>query len=280
MTYLPSLRKFSTRRGQFSLSVRAITLALGMATCSVALCFGAVSSHAAKAKTEKTPLVPALKKQIADYRQSSFEPLIQQIESQYGTESVLPLVEIAKNRAFQERHRYIALMAAAKIGGTASSKWLSSLLSDRSWVVRSGTLRALRSTDDVEIASKSLDLLKDKALVVRLEAVDTVAHLKPKGWEQALLRVMDRPENYVRGRALWVPNRALKALKQCDDLKTVKTAIVPKLKPLLGRSQDPELLDETIATLEAVTHSATPKNLSRTERIEYWKKYSAQGERH
>lgn len=164
-------------------------------------------------------------------------------------------------------------MAAAKIGGIESAKLISPLLSDRSWVVRSGALRALRSTDNAEIASKSIELLNDKALVVRLEAVDTVALLKPKGWEQALVQIVDRPENYSRGRALWVPNRALKALKACDDSKATQAALLPKLKPLLNRAHDQTLLDDTIATLESITHSATPKNLSNAEKVAYWKKY-------
>lgn len=273
LTCLPSSRKFSTRSSRSRLSRFArIPTALGVFV-GLALTLYASPVTASQSKLAKNPLVPALKKQIEEYRQSSFEPLIQQIEGKYGTESVFPLVEIAKNRAFQERHRYIALMAAAKIGGSESSKLLSSLLTDRSWVVRSGTLRALRSTSDAEVAVKSMDLLKDKALVVRLEAVDTVAHLKPKGWEHALLQVIDRPENYVRGRALWVPGRILKALKQCDDPKLAQAAILPKLKPLLNHSQDQELVENTIATLEAVTHSTTPKNLSLADRIAYWKKY-------
>ncbi|MCM2279613.1 MAG: HEAT repeat domain-containing protein [Oligoflexia bacterium] len=201
---------------------------------------------------------------------SAFEPLLKRWGTLYGADAVHPLVRMASNRALPDHERYIALMGAAKLGGPATAPLLEKFFKDPSWMLRSATLRAytafgLAGATRLK-AETVLPLLKDPALVVRMEAVEAVARLRPAGAVEALLSALERRENYHAGRAQWVPQRILQALRQ---LKATNAA--SRLLPLLDHKQDPSLQEQTLATLEAITGTRRGLGLPLPERIREWK---------
>jgi HEAT repeat protein len=149
---------------------------------------------------------------------SNFLPLIQKWQDEHGARAVPELLAISRDAKLEDSTRYIALLAATKIGGQAAVSHLYDMLDDRSWMLRSAALRGLmllRPENPTRLQEKSLlDTLRDKALVVRREAVEAVAALKPRGSVDALLQAAAAQENYVRGRAQWIPQSALKALEE------------------------------------------------------------------
>jgi HEAT repeat protein len=202
---------------------------------------------------------------LGDIRHStspSFNPLLQSWEQKYGTAVVSPLLEVARNKSASDSERYVAVMGIAKIGGKASAPLLSPFLKDSSWMIRNGTLRALTALKHPETSAAVLPLVKDPALVVRLEAVQSVEKLHPEGSLKALLAAIDDSENYHHGKAQWVPQRALLALQhlqtqnEISQLETRETAT--KLAALLERPKDPALKPQIEATLRHFTESASP----------------------
>jgi HEAT repeat protein len=222
------------------------------------------------------PSAQDLLAEIQDSRKtSSFEKLLKDWQSNYGTPAVSPLLQLAANKRIEEAQRYVALMGAAKLGGASIAPLLLPLLKDSSWMIRSGTLKALsvlhnfKGATEPEIATAILPLLKDPALVVRLEAIATVELLRPEGTEDALLSVLERPQNYHRRIAQWVPQRALKALQGIRSKKAVS-----QLLPLLDRTFDPSLQKATLQALEQITGKSLDeksKNLPLPAQILKWK---------
>ncbi len=199
-----------------------------------------------------------------------FLTLFSKWEKTYGTASVHPLIAIARDKRNSDRNRYIATMAAAKLGGPAAAPFLAPLLRDRVWLIRSAALRALSALKNPKTAAAVLPLVKDPALVVRLEAVDAVRELKPAGGSRALIVALQSQENYRYGKSQWVPVKSLQALAELND-----KSIVPELTPLLDHRKDPELQKQALLTLETLTGHKPDPQLSLDQQIADWKKFSS-----
>ena len=182
----------------------------------------------------------------------SFAPLLAQWETRYGTTAVPGLIQIARDSATPDSDRFVALMGTTRLGGSETAPLLLPFLKDRSWMLRSGALRALgalQGSPDSRAADAVLPLLSDPALVVRSEAIDAVVALKPRGAGGALLRMLENRGNYLSsGKPLWVPAKALAALRDLrakDALPGLKTWTRTK-----ARAELMEAAQETIRALE------------------------------
>lgn len=213
----------------------------------------------------------------------TFDPLLQKWNENYGSSAVPSLLQLAKDKKIPDSQRYIAIMGAAKLGGSATLPLILPLLKDRSWMIRTACLRALsallnptRETPaaiDPLTRSSLFSLLHDQALVVRLEAIQVIEALRPEGAADALAEILQRPENYHHQIAQWVPQKALKALESLQAQK-----ISPLIEPLLYHSQDPELQKAALETLQALSGkkiSPELKKLPLAEQIREWKRIVA-----
>lgn len=202
------------------------------------------------------PLVQVLLTEIKSQKTSTFESLLPSWEKRFGSKAVEPLIEIASHSQYSDTHRYIALMSATKIGGPSTVALLKNLLKDRSWMLRSGALKALCVLNVPETADSILPLVHDPALVVRAEAVEAIPVLKPKGASDVLISAIRDHENYHGNKAQWVPQKALLALIRLQAKETI-----PQLQSLLKdpiHRQDIDFLRQTkrtIATLQNLDHS-------------------------
>lgn len=181
---------------------------------------------------------------------SSFEKLTKTWETTYGVRALQPLIQIASDKKNKDSDRYIALMSAAKLGGTGTTPQLIPFLHDPSWMLREGALRALCAVGNSQTGEATLLLLHDPALVVRVEAIETVKTLKPKGAVKALFATLKDEHNYHAGKAQWVPQKALLALAEIHA-----TEIISDLKPLLKSPRhrnDPEFRTKIQDTLKSL----------------------------
>ncbi|MEK6578431.1 MAG: HEAT repeat domain-containing protein [Bdellovibrionota bacterium] len=212
-----------------------------------------------------------LQGEVKNRNHLAFSALLQHWEQDYGIGSVAPLLEIAKKKSNEDADRYIALMGAAKIGGTPIAPAIVPFLKDPSWMIRSGALQALARINNPKTASEILPLFKDKALVVRLQAVDISHILKPVGIEKALVAAALDPINYHQGKSQWVPQHALTALVALHAKNSAKD-----LAPLLDKKSDPGLQRKTLETLRALRGaSGIRKDLRLQEECAEWKKILA-----
>jgi len=201
-----------------------------------------------------------------------FETLLNRWKRDYGTKAVSPLSKIAQDRKVSDASRYIAMMGATRLGGQGSTSLLYRLLKDKSWMIRSGSLKALRTVNPKTGSEKLLPLLKDKALVVRREAVIAVAHLNPKGSINAVMETLFHSANYHGGRAQWVPLQALDALVKLGATKEMAKNLVK----LFSYKKDRKLARKTVHTLKKITGHRRPASVrTLNEQIAYWKKRAA-----
>jgi HEAT repeat protein len=245
-TWSVNLKKCSTAK-----TIAIAAFATGLLFCS----------HSQASQPDSASLASSLLSDIRHSKSNSFDPLLSDWELEYGTQAVPALLLVAKNKSASDSERYVAVMGVAKIGGKASAPLLSAFLKDACWMIRNGTLRALTALKHPETAKAVLPLLKDPALVVRLEAIQSVEKLHPEGTPQALLATIEASENYHHGKAQWVPQRALEALrhleaqKEISQVETQETA--SRLSAILENPKDPALKPEIEATLRRFTSTVS-----------------------
>jgi HEAT repeat protein len=213
-----------------------------------------------------TPLATSLRSDLASRTGTSFDGLLQRWERQYGARAVDPLLGIAGDPQLADADRYVALMGAARLGGYASAPLFVAYLKDSSWMIRSASLRILTALENPQTAQAVLPLLKDPALVVRLEAVTAVQKLRPVGVVSGLVDCLGDEANYHGGKALWVPLKSLEALAALRASEAM-----PKLKPLLEHITDPDLLAKTVDTLDSLAGQPPESEIALQDRVTRWK---------
>ncbi|OFY98743.1 MAG: hypothetical protein A2Z97_08685 [Bdellovibrionales bacterium GWB1_52_6] len=228
---------------------------------------GSTSSFASTTVQSHADVLAAMRKQLQSRSGTQFQTLLAQWENRYSTRAVEPLFTLARDSKLPDTDRYIALMGGAKLGGISTSRYLVPLLKDPIWMIRSGALRALSAIQAQEGAPAVLALLKDPALVVRLEAVQTIAKLRPAGSAEALLAAAKDPANFHKGKAQWVPQKALAALTLVGNSRHAAG-----LKPLLEK-QDHSLQLVTVQTLEKLTGKVLKKGQPLKIRVNAWNAY-------
>lgn len=197
-----------------------------------------LSAQAAK------PAPRAIARDLQAHHGTEFRSLIEKWQDAYGEAAVPDLLTLARDAKLADSTRYIALLAATKLGGAGTAPHLYGMLEDRSWMIRSAALRSLMLLHPEERTPIQdhalLSALRDRALVVRREAVDAVAALRPRGSVEALLKAASAPENYVQGKAQSIPQSALAALAKFDS-PADRAAILPALAPLSQKARDPRV---------------------------------------
>lgn len=225
--------------------------------------FGAVDPSARVTKL--------LRQDLNEHKQVGFAKLLASWESKYGVNAVKPLVHLAKDKKLDDTDRFVAIMGAVKLGGAAVGPHLEPLFKDKSWLIRSGTLRILTAIKS-ELANKhAFALLKDKALLVRSEAVTTLSELQPKGTAHALIESLQSAQNYHGGIGQIVPYKAVTALKLLKDKESCRKE-AKLLLPLLRHYSDPKLVLATGETLSALTGKNIPANIDAKAYALAWEK--------
>jgi hypothetical protein len=231
----------------------------------------AVASSPGEAAVKKgakivTPLQTTLKSDLATRKTTVFDNLLKRWDRQYGTRAVEPLLAIAADTTSPDADRYVALMGAARLGGYSAAPLFTAFLKDSSWMIRAAALRILAALENPATSQAVLPLLQDKALVVRLEAVTAVEQLRPVGAVAALVDSLASESNYHGGKALWVPHKVLDALVSLGA-----SDASPKLRPLLERQTDPDLMKKLVNSLDALAGQPPEAELPVHERVNRWK---------
>jgi HEAT repeat protein len=216
---------------------------------------------------------------LRDEKRTDFRALVDRWDSVYGRASAPALRKIALDAKAPDSDRYVAILAHTRIQGPAdlksatkdSENLIERSLQEKNWMLRSAGLKSAEILGARAMAPKVLTLLeKDPALVIRTQAIETLTKLRPEGLADALLKAaMDsrnyRPADFRKGRADWVPQKALDALR---DLKPAGYSA--KLLPLLNEAKDGRVRAHALHTIETLENKSLKKGRPFAERATAW----------
>lgn len=184
---------------------------------------------------------------INSLKGNSFQHLIQKWEKKYGTKSIDRLISITENKKNKDQNRYIAMMAAVKIGGEAVIPKIEKLATDPSWMVRLGVLKAIRATKKTTSSEILFNALNDPAIVVRNEAVITIDQLNLPNSASQLMKTLNTPHNQYPKVPLWLVENILSVIAHEKGIKNTE-----ELKKFIDQTPHPKLIKKGIQTLELV----------------------------
>ncbi len=204
-------------------------------------------------------------------KKSDFQSLVDKWDRVYGSASAPTLLKIARDSKAPNSERYVAVMAHTRIRGPHDATELLALLDDRDWMVRSAALKSIEILGYGPATPKVFEKLAgDPALVIRLQAIETLVRLRPMGLADALLAAaMDgknyRPANFRKGRADWVPQRALAALREIHPVGYAR-----RLLPLLNETKDGRIRAHALHTIEVLEAKSLKQGRPFAERAAAW----------
>ena len=112
--------------------------------------------------------------------------------------------------------RWRSTMAVGRLGGELSLPELDRAAHAEVWELRSASLIAVSRFDHVTASKWARVLLKDKALLVRLTAVETLDSIGDRGAVPALWTQLENQQNFKRNRSLFIRRRIVEALAKLE----------------------------------------------------------------
>lgn len=197
---------------------------------------------------------------------SSLKNFYSSLGQQYGGNAIKPLMEIANDEKNSDETRWASIFGLARLAGKESIGILSKFMGNASWMLRDAALKAAAALNARELKSHIERRLKDEALIVRTTAVQTISHLKLKESAPRLVEALFDPNNFNKGKALWIHKHILNTLKEFHY-----TAAAPKLADLLQKTEDEKLQVQVVQALESLTGRSFP-NKPIQEQIYLWKR--------
>ena len=114
------------------------------------------------------------------------------------------LKQIAFNEERAMGVRWQAFMAMAKLGEKEAMPEINQALNSHEWFLKNAALKVIVLFDEQKAYDAAMKSLDDSALVVRSQAVRTLAKVKNENCAQKLWKQLYSKENYLKNQSLWI----------------------------------------------------------------------------
>ncbi len=143
--------------------------------------------------------------------------------------------------------RWRSTMAVGRLGGDLSIPELERASKADVWELRSASLMAVSRFNRNTASKWGRSLLKDKALLVRLTAVETLESIQDRGAVPQLWAQLESAQNFKRSQSLFIRRRVVEALGKLESQGSESRFVA------LLEDRDPNIYAPAIAALERLT---------------------------
>jgi HEAT repeat protein len=183
--------------------------------------------------------------------------------------STAQLVLIYQNKSESMAMRWRALTAYARIQGRLAYPELSKALNDKDWYMRNAALVSMSKLDTEKAKLWAKELLSDRALVVRMAAVEIIEQFGDDSSKSALWKGLEDRAHFRGQQSLFIRKRIIEALSKIEDPGSEKRFI-----DILS-DRDETLHRPAISALERITrqHLGTNKDrlpMKRAQWQQWW----------
>ncbi|MBL7664939.1 MAG: HEAT repeat domain-containing protein [Bacteriovoracaceae bacterium] len=157
----------------------------------------------------------------------------------FSNKSVPTLIKAMKSDAYPEKNRWMATFLLGRIMGDKSSAFIARFAEHPNWVMRLASLKTLLALKQDKYKSIYVKSLSDKSLIVRVQALDNINHLKIKDASSHVWAMLYDKSNYSgQGKQLKRTNIIKEVIKTIGDLEFKKAEA-----PLLSMIQNKKYQD-------------------------------------
>ncbi|RLA63315.1 MAG: hypothetical protein DRQ88_05795 [Epsilonproteobacteria bacterium] len=189
----------------------------------------------------------------------------------YSGKAVPALVEVMKNGKYPERNRWIATFLLANIMGPKSASFLAKFSKHPNWVLRMASLKALLSLKEKNIGPVYADALKDKSLIVRIQALENIGRLQLDKYAPLVWAMLYDDRNYYSSKSHGKKRSDIikKVITTIGDLKFNKAE--EALLTMIQKKKYDDIFEEMDYSLSKILGKKSPVGSRRVKRY-YWKR--------
>jgi len=189
----------------------------------------------------------------------------------YGGKAVPALIEVMKNGKYPERNRWVATFLLANIMGPKSAGFLAKFSKHPNWVLRMASLKALLALKEKDLGTVYASALKDKSLIVRLQALENIGKLSLSKYAPLVWAMLYDDRNYYSAKNSGKKRSDIikKIITTVGDLK-FKKAEDPLLTMIQKKKYD-DIFEEIDYSLSKILGKGSPEGSRRIKR-HYWKR--------
>ena len=182
--------------------------------------------------------------------------------------SVPTLIKVMKDGAFPEKSRWHATMLLGQIMGKKSAPFIARFAEHPAWMMRVASLKALAALDMREYHGVYARALNDSSLIVRVQALDNISHMKLSKLAPNVWNMMYDQTNYTGAAGKRKRTSIVRSIiRTVGDLKyaPAKTA----LTKLIQKPKYQDLVEDLDYSLENITGKTSP-NTNVQARRSFW----------
>lgn len=197
------------------------------------------------------------------------EPNRIQIAKERAQELYPEFIKIAFASERNIQTRWSALLTAVQIYPNGAGADIQRALKHQDWFMRNAGLLSLKIINPKSAEKAALELLNDKALVVRSAAVNVLSNSTTPETRTALWNELKASHNFWKGQSLWIRQEILEKLSANPE-KQDYHAFSEMLK-----DSDQNLPATAISALEKITHKTLGRSSAAlAEKKKLWLHYT------
>lgn len=186
----------------------------------------------------------------------------------YGAKSIPELIKVINTKKHPVKNKWHSIFLIGQIMGDKSIPYLESLSINKNWMIR---LAALKTIAKLKNTTSNIyaTLLKDKAMIVRFEALDSIARLELTHLSKNVWNMLYDDRNYSKSEGTRKRSDLIKkVIKVVGDLK-FKEAKKPLLKMAKNKKYN-DIFSEIDYSLAKIMDKESKGNTIEAKRF-YWK---------
>lgn len=242
--------------------------------------FSLASTNSWKAKDQAKKIVTSMQKNIKnhplyakykkEYKSADAINKLKQSTLKLKHDAVPLLTHVMKTNDFPDNNRWIATFMLGKIMGVKSAEFISKFAFHSNFMLRLASLKSLLALNQVQYKGIYSRLLKDKAMIVRLQALENIRLMKLKELAPYVWAMLYDKKNYVMSEGIHKRGSIIKTIiKTMGDLGFKKAK-----KPMLAMIQKNKYRDihkELDYSLSKLSEKSSPEG-DLSVKKHFWKK--------
>jgi HEAT repeat protein len=226
-----------------------------------------------KIKVEKADLISIDRLEnmfMMDAQTPGLQVMIKRNTLRHKQKAVPTLIKVMKESKFPEQNRWQATMLLAQIMGKKSAPFIAKFIDHPHWMMRVASLKALLGLRQADYHGVYAKALRDPSLIVRVQALDNISHLKITSMAPNVWNMLYDQSNYSGEAGNRKRTSIVKTIiRTLGDVKYDK-AKTPLAK-LIQRPKYQDLVEDLDYSLEKITGERSP-DLSVETRRKHWVK--------
>jgi len=226
-----------------------------------------ISGNASSLNSDKEMLAELLFKFETPIKKENF-PAIKKSIFSMGNRSVPVLTQVMREEKFPEKNRWMATFLLAQVMGDKSAAYISRYSQHPNWLMRMASLKALTALKQNDLGPVFAKALKDNALLVRVQALESIKTLNLTKYAPHVWAVLYDKRNYYETK---VGNKRANIIKMAvttvGDLKFEKAK--PALYKMVSSKKYEDIFPEMDYALTKITGKKSPEGNLQNKR-QFW----------